>query len=93
MKDISVLDDLICKVDCSRRTMQQKKQISDQASVCTQRENKNKQKTNKTKTWKFQKKNVAGGMACKLSGVQPDRTGRVEVVAAQIIIGEFVLYS
>ena len=31
-------DDPICKGDCSRQTVQYKKQISDQVSACTQGE-------------------------------------------------------
>ena len=63
--------------------MQHKKKISDQASACTQRED---------REWKDQKKSVAGGLVRKLSAVQSsDRSGRVEAVVAQG--SEFVLYS
>ena len=64
--------------------MQHKIQTSDQASACTQRED---------TEWKYQKKNVAGGLVCKLSGEfsQVDRGGRVERVVAQR--SEFVSYS
>ena len=43
------------------------KKISDQASACTQRED---------KELKYQKKSVAGGLVCKLSGVQSSRQER-----------------
>ena len=43
------------------------KKISDQASACTQRED---------KELKYQKKSVAGGLVCELSGVQSSRQER-----------------
>ena len=52
--------------------MQHKKKISDQASACTQRED---------KEWKYQQKSVAGGMVCKPSRVQSNKQER-RVVAS-----------
>ena len=52
----------LCKGDCFRRTVQQKKKNSDQVSTCAQRED---------KEWKYQKKDVAGWM------VSSERTHRL----------------
>ena len=50
--------------ECSRQAVQHKKAISDPASACTQRED---------KEWKYQKKSVAGGMVCIYIGIQSSR--------------------
>ena len=74
----------LCKGDCFRRTVQQKKKNSDQVSTCAQRED---------KEWKYQKKIAAGGLACKLCREfnTVARSGQVEAAVAQR--SELVLYS
>ena len=79
---MSVFDDLIRKGRLFQ-TIQHKKKISEQASACTQRED---------KQLKYQKKSIAGELVCKLSGVQSSRQSfQAEAIVAQR--SEFVLYS
>ena len=64
--------------------MQHKTKLSDPASACIQRED---------KEWKYQKKIAAGGLACKLCREfnTVARSGQVEAAVAQR--SELVLYS
>ena len=78
-----ILFRVFAKGDCSRQKAQHKKAISDQASACAERED---------REWLYQQKSVAGGMVCKLSEFREvARSGRVEAVVAQR--SDFVLYS
>ena len=45
----------LCKGKCSRQMVQHKKKISDQVTVCAQRDN---------REYKYQKKIIAGGLVC-----------------------------
>ena len=83
MKDVSVFDNLTLQGDCSKQTVQHKKKISDQASACTQRDD---------RKWKYQKKSVAAGLVCKLSGVQSSRRELSNSEAAVAQRSEFVKY-
>ena len=56
-----------CRGDCSRQAVQQKKKKSDRASAWPQRQD---------RKWTYQKKSMAGGLACKRSGVQSGRQER-----------------
>ena len=63
---MSVFDDLTWQGRLFQ-TVQRKKKISDHVSAFTQKE---------YREWKHHKKSIAGGLVCKLSGVQSDRRER-----------------